>query len=85
MAASFWESTQHKHWQFTKDELSAMRQKLEDEDPTLVQMFPLPSIRHLGIFFNQRMWFSFPRRVSRRAILSANPAVSQRSTDLPSA
>ena len=54
MAASYWESTQHKHWQFAKGELAEMRQDLEDEDPTLVQMFPLPSIRHLGIFFNQR-------------------------------
>ena len=56
MAASYWESTQHKHWQFAKGELAEMRQDLEDEDPTLVQMFPLPSIRHLGIFFNQRSW-----------------------------
>ncbi len=54
MAASYWDSTQRKHWQFTKDRLAEMRQSLEDEDPGLVQMFPLPSTRHLNIYFNQR-------------------------------
>lgn len=54
MAANFWESTQRKHWQFTKDELAAMRQKLEDEEPSMVSMFPLPQLRHLNIYFNQR-------------------------------
>lgn len=55
MAANFWESTQRRHWQFSKDELAAMRQKLDDEDPALVQMFPLPQLRHLNVYFNQRM------------------------------
>lgn len=54
MAANYWESTQHRHWQFTKDQLASMRQKLEDEDPGLVAMFPLQQPRHLNIFFNQR-------------------------------
>lgn len=54
MAANYWESTQRKHWQFTKEQLAAMRQKLEDEDPGLVQSFGLPQLRHLNIFFNQR-------------------------------
>lgn len=54
MAANYWESTQRKHWQFTKEQLASMRQKLEDEDPGLVQSFGLPQLRHLNIFFNQR-------------------------------
>lgn len=54
MAANYWESTQRKHWQFTKDELANVRQRLEDDDPGLVQMFPLPQLRHLNIYFNQR-------------------------------
>lgn len=54
MAANYWESTQRKHWQFTKDELVALRQRLDDEDPGLVQVFPLPQLRHLNIYFNQR-------------------------------
>lgn len=54
MAASYWDSTQRKHWTFTKDQLASMRQKLEDEDPALVQSFGLPQLRHLNIFFNQR-------------------------------
>ncbi|KAJ9133548.1 Cyclin-C [Pleurostoma richardsiae] len=55
MAANYWESTQRKHWLFTKEELAAMRQKLEDEDPGLVQMFTLPQPRHLNIYFNQQI------------------------------
>jgi len=54
MAANYWESTQRKHWQFTKLELAQLRQKLEDEDKNLVQTYPLPQLRHLSIFFNQR-------------------------------
>ncbi|KAK0740306.1 cyclin-like protein [Schizothecium vesticola] len=55
MAANYWESTQRKHWQFTKDELANVRQRLEDDDPGLVQMFPLPQLRHLNIYFNQQI------------------------------
>ncbi len=58
MAANYWGSTQRRHWQFTKEQLSSMRQKLEDEDQNLVQMYPLPQTRHLNIFFNQREWSS---------------------------
>lgn len=54
MAANFWESTQRRHWQFTKPELEDLRSKLEEDDPSLLQMYPLPGVRHLSIFFNQR-------------------------------
>lgn len=68
MAANYWESTQRRHWQFTKFQLAERRQKLEDEDQNLVQMYPLPELRHLSIFFNQREYspFSF--------LLILNPA-----------
>lgn len=56
MAADYWNSTQRKYWNFTKDELATMRQRLEDEDPALVQMFQLPEWRHLNIYFNQRAY-----------------------------
>ena len=55
MSANYWESTQRRHWQFTKEQLSSMRQKLEDDNAELVRMFPLPNQRHLAIYFNQRM------------------------------
>ncbi|TPX07796.1 uncharacterized protein E0L32_010483 [Thyridium curvatum] len=55
MAANYWDSTQRRHWQFTKTQLASMRQKLEDDDPSLVQMFPLPQLRHLNIWFNQQI------------------------------
>lgn len=54
MAANYWESTQRRHWQFSKDELSQLREKLEESEQSLVQMFPLPQLRHLSIYFNQR-------------------------------
>jgi cyclin C len=55
MAANYWESTQRKHWQFTRQQLAELRKKLEGEDQNLVQMYALPQVRHLSIYFNQRM------------------------------
>lgn len=55
MAANYWESTQRRHWKFTKQELAELRRKLEDEDPNLVQAYPLPQLRHLSIYFNQQV------------------------------
>ncbi|KAI0010624.1 cyclin-C [Xylariaceae sp. FL0662B] len=61
MAANYWESTQRRCWQFSKDELAQMRQDLEEREQALVQMFPLPQTRHLYIFFNQQL-----NRLSKR-------------------
>ncbi|KAI6350667.1 RNA polymerase II holoenzyme cyclin-like subunit [Pyricularia grisea] len=55
MAANFWESTQRRNWLFTKEELAARRQQLENEDPSLVTMYPLPEWRHLYNYFNYQM------------------------------
>ncbi|KAI1381375.1 cyclin-C [Hypoxylon crocopeplum] len=55
MAANYWESTQRRFWQFSKDELAQMREELEKSDQTLVQMFPLPRRTHLNIYFNQQI------------------------------
>ncbi|KAL6413967.1 RNA polymerase II holoenzyme cyclin-like subunit [Ilyonectria robusta] len=54
MSANYWESTQRRYWQFTKEQLASMRQKLEEDNADLVRMFPLPQQRHLNIYFNQR-------------------------------
>ncbi|KAI1159576.1 cyclin domain-containing protein [Nemania serpens] len=55
MAANYWESTQRRHWQFSKEELAQLREKLEESEQSLVQMFPLPQLRHLSIYFNQQL------------------------------
>ncbi|KAI5858280.1 cyclin-C [Durotheca rogersii] len=55
MAANYWESTQRRFWQFSKDELSQMRDELEKGDQALVQMFPIPRRKHLYIYFNQQI------------------------------
>ncbi|TVY85040.1 RNA polymerase II holoenzyme cyclin-like subunit [Lachnellula suecica] len=55
MAANYWESTQRRHWQFTREQLEDLRKKLEDEDQNLVQMYPLAQLRHLSIYFNQQI------------------------------
>ena len=54
MAANYWESTQRRNWQYTREQLADVRKKLEEEEPNLVQMYPLPQIRHMSIYFNQR-------------------------------
>ena len=54
MAANYWESTQRRCWQFSKQELAELREKLEVEEENLVKTFPLPQLRHLSIYFNQR-------------------------------
>lgn len=63
MAANYWESTQRRYWQFTKDELAQLRENLEEEEQSLVHMFPLPQWRHLSIYFNQRV---FPANLPER-------------------
>jgi len=55
MAANYWASTQRRHWQFTKEQLSDIRERLEDSDRGSVQQYPLPDRRLLSIYFNQRM------------------------------
>ena len=54
MAANYWASTQRLYWQYSKDELADIRQKLEDEDRNLVQQYSTPDRRLLSIFFNSR-------------------------------
>jgi len=54
MAANYWESSQRRYWQFSKEELAQMREQLEEREQSIVQMFPLPQRRHLSIYFNQR-------------------------------
>lgn len=54
MAANYWASTQRLYWQFTKDELSDIREALEGEERALVQQYPLPDRRLVSIYFNQR-------------------------------
>lgn len=54
MAANYWASTQRRHWQFSRETLADIRQKLEDDDRALVQQYPLPDRRLLSQFFSQR-------------------------------
>lgn len=55
MAANYWESTQRRHWQFSREQLDGLRKDLEVEDQNLVQMYPLAQLRHLSIYFNQQI------------------------------
>ena len=59
MAASYWDSTQRRFWEFSKEQLAALRQRKQDEERSLVQMYPLPELRHLSLFFSQRELSSF--------------------------
>ncbi|CAK7210390.1 RNA polymerase II holoenzyme cyclin-like subunit [Sporothrix curviconia] len=55
MAASYWDSTQRRFWEFSKEQLAALRQRKLDEERSLVQMYPLPEWRHLSLFFSQQL------------------------------
>ena len=54
MAANYWDSSQRKHWTFTKKELADMRKALENEHQQLVSQYPLPDRRLLNIYFCYR-------------------------------
>ena len=54
MAANYWASTQYLHWQYSRETLAQMRQKLKDEEKHLNQLFPLPDMRYLSCFFSKR-------------------------------
>lgn len=56
MAANYWASTQRRHWQFTRETLAEVRQKLEEDDRALVQQYPLPDRRLLSHYFNLRTY-----------------------------
>ena len=56
MAANYWASTQRRHWQFSRETLTEIREQLENEDRVLVQQYPLPDRRLLSKFFNERMF-----------------------------
>ncbi|KAK8106898.1 RNA polymerase II holoenzyme cyclin-like subunit [Apiospora kogelbergensis] len=79
MAASFWESTQRRFWMFSKEELAQMREKLCEEDPKLVQMYPLPDWKYLYIYFNQRKDVPFSPRLN--GCVSSTRVLLQAQTD----
>ena len=57
MAANYWTSTQLKNWLFTREKLAETRRVLDLSDRTAVNQFPLPDLRLLSIYINQRELF----------------------------
>ncbi|EFW98532.1 c-type cyclin [Grosmannia clavigera kw1407] len=55
MAASYWDSTQRRFWEFSKEQLAARRRQRQEEERSLVQMCPLPEQRYLNMFFFQQL------------------------------
>ncbi|KAG6035163.1 RNA polymerase II holoenzyme cyclin-like subunit [Claviceps citrina] len=74
MSANYWESTQRRHWLFSKDELASMRQKLDDDNIEFVRMLPLPQPRHLALYFNQQL-LRLAKRLSIRQQVVATAQV----------
>jgi len=62
MAANYWDSSQAKHWTFTRTELSSMRSSLAQSHPTNK---PLPDPRHLAIY-TQTQLLKLAKRMSLR-------------------
>ncbi len=60
MAADYWSSTQRLHWTLSRRELAEKRRKLEDEERSLIQQFPLPERRLFHLHLYQRASSSVP-------------------------
>ncbi|KAL9000097.1 MAG: hypothetical protein Q9169_001172 [Polycauliona sp. 2 TL-2023] len=70
MAANYWASTQRLHWQFSKTELQDILQRLENEDSSLTQQYPLLDRRLLSIFYNQQLGKLGKRMSVRQQVLA---------------
>ncbi|KAF3908077.1 Cyclin-C [Orbilia brochopaga] len=70
MAANFWTSTQHAHWQLTREKIAAMRKSLDEEDTTrgLGIAYPLPDYKQLQLYFHHCL-----QRLARRLQLRQQP------------
>lgn len=56
MAANYWDSTQARFWTFKNDELNDIRESLSNANSNLVTKYPLPELRLMSIWFQQRMF-----------------------------
>ena len=54
MAANYWASTQYRHWLFSREKLTEIREGFRARDQTAHSQFPLPDQRLLNIYFRQR-------------------------------
>ncbi|KAH9865436.1 hypothetical protein J1614_009019 [Plenodomus biglobosus] len=72
MASSYWESTQRKFWTFTKQQLAVERKKIEDSERNIVNLYPLPDLRHLSIYFyHQLQKMARPLGIRQQALATA--------------
>ncbi|KAF2131719.1 C/H/G cyclin [Dothidotthia symphoricarpi CBS 119687] len=72
MTSSYWESTQRKFWTFTKQQLALERQKMEESERNLVNIYPLPDRRHLSIYFyHQLSKMARPLGIRQQALATA--------------
>ncbi|KAK3670195.1 RNA polymerase II holoenzyme cyclin-like subunit [Recurvomyces mirabilis] len=55
MASNYWDSTQAKHWTFTKPELTEIRRNLTASNPGLATKHPLPDPRHINIYLQTHL------------------------------
>jgi cyclin-C len=55
MASNYWESTQKKHWFFTKDALAECRYETEKENAKIIEQHPLPDRRLMFIFIKDKI------------------------------
>lgn len=55
MAANYWDSTQAKHWTFTKSELAAARHDLRKHNEQLHAKYPVPDRRLIDVYMQQNL------------------------------
>ncbi|GAM84892.1 hypothetical protein ANO11243_028940 [Dothideomycetidae sp. 11243] len=55
MAANYWDSTQARHWIFTKQELADMLDTAQESNRALHARYEMPEKRHVNIFLQQQI------------------------------
>ncbi|KAJ9293273.1 hypothetical protein DTO271G3_7996 [Paecilomyces variotii] len=70
MAANYWASTQRRHWLFSRERLTEIRESLKEKDKLAHQQFPLPDLRLLSIYFNQQLTKLGKRMTTRQQALA---------------
>ena len=65
MAANYWDSTQAKHWSFSKTDLSGVRAHLASTHQQLYTKYPVPERRLITIYIQQNL-IKLARRMNLR-------------------
>lgn len=78
MAANYWDSTQAKHWTFSKAELADLRKQLADANQHIYTKYPLQDRRILNVYMQQHLVRLAKRMSLRQQALATAQAYIKR-------